>query len=82
MSEKRLVRNENDQMFFGVASGLADYVGIDPVLVRLLFVLMALAGGHGVLIYIILAIIMPESHSAAAKVNGFDEEEIVIKDAA
>lgn len=82
MSDKRLVRNENDQMLFGVASGLADYVGIDPVLVRLLFVLMALTGGHGILIYIILAIIMPESSSAVAKANGFDEEEIVIKDAA
>ena len=43
---------------------------------------MALAGGHGLLIYILLAIIMPGPHSAAAKVNGFDEEEIVIKEAA
>ena len=82
MSDKRLVRNENDQMLFGVASGLADYVGIDPVLVRLLFVLMALTGGHGILIYIVLAIIMPESGSVSAKANGFDEGEIVIKDAA
>ncbi|RMG92309.1 MAG: PspC domain-containing protein [Chloroflexi bacterium] len=81
MSEKRLVRMRSDRMFLGVASGIAHYLDIDPVIVRLLFVLLALGGGHGLLIYLILAIIMPEEGSVTATVNGFDEEEIVVKDA-
>jgi phage shock protein C len=66
-------------MFLGVSAGLAQYLGIDPVLVRLLFVLLTLAGGHGILIYLILAIIMPDETAPAPKANSFDDEEIVIK---
>lgn len=79
MNNKRLVRKNDDRMLFGVAAGLADYVGVDPVIIRLLFVLLTLMGAHGILIYLILLIIMPEEGIAAAKVNPFDEEEIVIK---
>lgn len=68
-------------MVFGVASGLADYLNLDPVIVRLLFVLLTLSGGHGVLVYLILAIFMPEEGIGVATANPFDEEEIVIKDA-
>ena len=68
-------------MFLGVSAGLADYLGIDPVIIRLLFVLLTLAGMHGIIIYLILAIIMPEEGVASAKANVFDEEEIIIKDA-
>ncbi|MEZ4517806.1 MAG: PspC domain-containing protein [Chloroflexota bacterium] len=81
MKEKRLVRSNDDRMIFGVAAGLAHYLNIDPVIVRLLFVLLALAGGHGILIYLILAIIMPDQSVPSAKGNVFDEEEIVIKNA-
>lgn len=83
MSEKRLVRSQHDRMLFGVAAGIAEYLNIDPAIVRLLFVLLTLAGGHGVLIYLVLALIMPEGDVAVGKANAFDEEEeIVIKDAA
>ena len=68
-------------MVFGVASGIANYLNIDPVIVRLLFVLMALTGGHGILVYLILAIIMPEEGAPVGKAHFFDEEEIVIQDA-
>ena len=79
MNNKRLVRKNDNRMLFGVAAGLADYVGVDPVIIRLLFVLLTLLGAHGILIYLILLIIMPEEGIAAAKANPFDEEEIVIK---
>ena len=39
MSEKQLVRSQDDKMLFGVCGGLAEYLNIDPVLVRLFFVL-------------------------------------------
>lgn len=81
MNSKRLVRSSSNQMIFGVASGIANYLNIDPVIIRLLFVLMALSGGHGLLIYLILAIIMPEEGAPVGKGHIFDEEEIVIKDA-
>lgn len=77
---KKLMRKRSDQMVFGVASGIADYLNIDPVIVRLLFVLMALTGGHGILVYLILTIIMPEEGAPVGKAHVFDEEEIVIKE--
>lgn len=80
MSEKKLVRSQDDRMLFGVSGGLAEYLNIDPVLVRLFFVLLALSTGWGFIIYILLAILMPEE-KPVAKANSFDEEEIVIKDA-
>ena len=81
MSEKRLTRKQESRMLFGVAAGIAGYLTIDPVIVRLVFVLMTLLHGWGLLIYGVLAIVMPQENSVAAKANPFDEEEIVIKDA-
>jgi phage shock protein C len=46
-------------MFAGVAAGLAEYFAVDPALVRLLFVLLAFTGGHGLLLYLILWAILP-----------------------
>lgn len=80
MTGKQLVRSQDDRMLFGVSGGLAEYLNIDPVLVRLFFVLLALSTGWGFIIYILLAILMPEV-KPVAKANSFDEEEIVIKDA-
>ena len=78
---KKLMRKRSDQMIFGVAGEIADYLNIDPVIVRLLFVLMALTGGHGILVYLVLTIIMPEEGAPVGKAHVFDEEEIVIKEA-
>lgn len=60
MSEMRLSRPSYDRMIAGVCTGLGEYFGIDPVIVRLLFVLFTLAGGAGPLVYIILWVLMPE----------------------
>lgn len=84
MKNKRLVKSRSDRMVFGVAAGIANYFDIDPIIVRLIFVLLTLMGGHGILIYLILAVIMPDTPVTAApsaKANGFDEDEIVIKGA-
>ena len=56
---KRLMRTKHDAMLGGVCGGLGLYFDVDPVLVRLLFVLFTLAGGAGPLLYLILWIIMP-----------------------
>ena len=80
MSDKRFMRNTNDEMIAGVCSGIADYFDIDPVIVRLIFVLLGF-GGHGILVYIILWALMPKDGVPAAKAHVFDEEEIVINEA-
>ncbi len=58
---KRLVRSQTDKKIAGVCGGIAEYFNVDATLIRLLFVLATLLGGPGVIIYIVLWIIMPES---------------------
>jgi phage shock protein C len=57
--EKRLTKSKTDRKLFGVCGGLGEYFGIDPTLVRLAFVVLTLFEGLGLVLYIILAIIMP-----------------------
>ena len=57
---KKLTRSNDDVMVAGVAAGLAEYLDIDPVLVRLLFVLLTVFGGNGILVYGILWLLMPQ----------------------
>jgi phage shock protein C len=55
----RLYRPRRDQVVGGVCSGLGLYFGIDPAIVRLVFVILAVAGGAGVPLYIVLWLVMP-----------------------
>lgn len=59
MEPKKLYRNMRNKMLGGVASGLGDYFAIDPTLVRLAFVALALLGGPGIVIYLIMWIVVP-----------------------
>jgi len=63
--ERRLYRSRTDRMIWGVCGGLAKYFNIDPVIVRIVFVVLALANGIGILAYIILAIVVPLEGSAS-----------------
>jgi len=58
MEAKRLTRSVNG-VFAGVCGGLGHYFGLDPVLVRAIFILLFLVGGGGLLLYIILWIAVP-----------------------
>ena len=58
---KRLTKS-NNRMLLGVCAGIAEYFDIDPNVVRVLWVLFCLAGGSGILGYIIAAIIMPSAY--------------------
>ena len=66
MDEHRLYRSKTDSMVGGVCGGLGKYFGIDPTLVRLVFVLLVVFGGGGVLLYIILWIVIPLEGRAPA----------------
>ena len=56
---RRLVRNTGDAVLGGVAAGFGDYVDVDPVLVRLMFIVLCIAGGSGILLYLVCWVIMP-----------------------
>lgn len=58
---RKLLRSADERMIAGVCGGLAEYFNLDPVIVRLAFLLFTAAGGSGVLIYIVMLIVMPEA---------------------
>ena len=62
MSAKKLYRSNQNKMVAGVCGGLADYLGLDPTIVRLLWVVFSLAGGSGILAYITAVIIIPTQY--------------------
>lgn len=59
--ERRLYRSRKNRVVAGVAGGIGEYFDIDPVFVRVVFVLATLAGAWGVLAYIILWIVVPNA---------------------
>lgn len=64
MTVKRLMRSSRDKMVFGVCGGLGEYFSLDPVIFRAIFVALALLQGTGLILYIILALVMPETKEA------------------
>ena len=58
--QARLTRSETDRRIAGVCGGIAEYFDIDPTVVRIVFVLVALMSGVGVLIYVVLWIALPK----------------------
>ena len=59
--DKRLCRSRTDRKLAGVCAGIAEYYGWDPTLVRVAWILLTLLGGSGILIYLIMWLVMPES---------------------
>jgi phage shock protein C len=58
-AHKKLYRSRSDRMIAGVCGGLGKYFDLDPLIFRIIFLLFIFGGGFGVLLYIILAIIIP-----------------------
>ena len=56
---KRLYRSRNEEMIAGVCGGLAEYLNVDPTVIRLVFLLLLFAGGGGLFLYVVLWVIMP-----------------------
>jgi phage shock protein PspC (stress-responsive transcriptional regulator) len=66
-ASKRLYRSETDRMIAGVCGGLGEYFNLDANVIRLIFVLVTLAGGSGVFVYIILWLVLPsQSYTGTA----------------
>ena len=60
-TEKRLYRSRSNRTLAGVCAGIAEYYGWDPTLVRVAWIVLTLLGGSGVLLYLIMWLVMPES---------------------
>ena len=60
--EKKLYRNTQNKVIAGVCSGLAEYLNIDPTIIRVIWALVALSGA-GLLAYLVCALIIPEKPS-------------------
>jgi phage shock protein PspC (stress-responsive transcriptional regulator) len=61
MEAKRLRRSLKDSVIGGVSGGLGEYFGADPVIFRILFVVLTFTGGGGVLIYLLMWIFIPKA---------------------
>ena len=66
-NNRKLQRNTNNKVIGGVCSGLADYFSIDTALVRVLFTVIFICGGAGLLIYCIMWIAMPANRDAQSQ---------------
>ncbi|KTC81360.1 PspC domain-containing protein [Legionella brunensis] len=57
---KRLYRSRRERMIAGVCGGLAEYFGMDPTIMRLIFVVLLLLGGSTILVYLIMWLVVPQ----------------------
>lgn len=63
-NSKRLYRSRTERQVAGVCGGLAEYFKLDPTLVRIIFILITLFGGPGLVLYIILWLVLPDESKA------------------
>lgn len=58
--EKKLYRSRDGRVLLGVCTGIAGFFHLDPVLIRLAWILFSLLGGSGILAYLVAAVLIPE----------------------
>ena len=73
MSKKKLCKSRKNKMIGGVCGGLAEYLNMDPTVVRIIAGVLCLVRGLGVLIYLIMCIVMPYNDEKDSKLHS-DEE--------
>jgi len=66
---KKLYRSPNDKILGGVCGGFAEYFEVDSTLVRLIFILVTIFGGAGIIIYILFWLLMPKNPGEPALLN-------------
>jgi phage shock protein PspC (stress-responsive transcriptional regulator) len=65
----RIYRDPDNRIIGGVCAGMGAYWDIDPLIIRILFVALAAAGGIGGLVYLILYVVLPEARTTAQKIE-------------
>jgi phage shock protein C len=66
---KKLYRSSTDRVLAGVCGGLGEYFNVDSTLIRIVFVLITLADGLGIILYLALALIVPKNGGSDVKAN-------------
>lgn len=66
---KRLFRDTDNGILAGVAAGLANYFGVDVLLVRILFIAALVTGGWGIVLYVALWLLVPEAKTSSDKLK-------------
>ncbi|HEX2979615.1 MAG TPA: PspC domain-containing protein [Anaerolineaceae bacterium] len=74
MEKRKLMRSATERMIAGVCGGLAEFFDLDVTLIRLIFILLFIFGGHGLLLYIVLLILMPPAPVAIPAPHITDRE--------
>jgi phage shock protein C len=67
---RKLYRSQTNRMMAGVCGGLGEYFNVDPTLIRVLFVVLAVFGGAGVVLYLAMWIIVPEATESPPPTEG------------
>jgi len=65
----RMYRDTDNRIIGGVCAGMGSYWNIDPVILRIIFVALVLAGGVGAIVYLILYIVLPEARTTSQKIE-------------
>jgi phage shock protein PspC (stress-responsive transcriptional regulator) len=65
----RMYRDPDKRIIGGVCSGIGAYWDLEPWVVRVIFAALALAGGLGILVYLILYVVLPEAKTTAQKIE-------------
>ena len=77
-----LRRSRDERVIGGVCGGLGRYLGVDPVLLRIAFVILAIAGGGGILLYIVSWILIPEQREGeelgTARPSSIDSTRLIV----
>ncbi|MBK7107371.1 MAG: PspC domain-containing protein [Ignavibacteriae bacterium] len=68
--EKKLYRSRTKKVIAGIGGGLGDYIGVDPVIIRILLILFTILSGFGILVYIILWVVIQEEPYDNSIING------------
>ncbi|WP_456437447.1 PspC domain-containing protein, partial [Psychroserpens sp.] len=68
-SSKKFYRDTDNSYIGGVSSGLAHYFGIDPIWIRLIWIILIFGAGTGVLLYILLWVLVPEAKTTSEKIT-------------
>lgn len=74
--EKKLYRSNDNKIFLGICGGIGEYLKVDPVIIRIIFVVLIFAGFSGILAYIVAAFIIPKRPDKIEKKSQKDESTI------
>lgn len=72
----KLYRSEKNRVIAGVCGGLGEYFEIDPVILRIILVLITIFGGSGLLIYLILWVVIPSKSKIGGKSEDYIKENV------